>query len=90
MQYQLHLISSLRPNAYIIANVPSEKVARSLALKWGVYPKVVTSTDDTDDVVKIGVETAKEIMNLESDDIVAIIGGVPDEAHTNFLKIERI
>lgn len=83
-------VSSLRPNAYIIANVPSEKVARSLALKWGVYPKVVTSTDDTDDVVKIGVETAKEIMNLESDDIVAIIGGVPDEAHTNFLKIERI
>ena len=30
-------ISSLRPNAFIIAAVTSEKVARRLALKWGVY-----------------------------------------------------
>jgi len=46
-------ISSLRPNAFIIAAVTSEKVARRLALKWGVYPKVVPVYEDTDDIVPL-------------------------------------
>lgn len=29
-------------------------------------------------------------MNLNTGDIVTIVGGVPDEAHTNFMKIEQI
>lgn len=83
-------ISSLRPNSYIVAAVTSEKVARKLALKWGVYPKVVPVYEDTDDIVRDGIHAAKEVMNLQNGDIVTVVGGFPHDAHTNFMKIEQI
>ena len=83
-------ISSLRPNAFIIAAVTSEKVARRLALKWGVYPKVVPVYEDTDDIVRDGINAAKEVMSLQKGDIVTVVGGFPQNAHTNFMKIEEI
>ena len=83
-------ISSLRPNSMIVATVTDEKVARSLALKWGVYPKVVPFSADTDAIVQEGIKAAKELMNLETGDIITIVGGFPKDAHTNFMKIEII
>lgn len=83
-------ISSLRPNAFILATVTEEKVARSLSLKWGVYTKIVPVFQDTDDIVQMGRKAAQEVMHLKEKDIIAIIGGFPIEAHTNFLKIEEI
>ncbi len=83
-------ISSLRPNAVIVAAVTSEKTARKLALKWGVYPKVVPVYEDTDDIVQDGIKAAKEVMNLQTGDIVTVVGGFPHSAHTNFMKIEEI
>ena len=43
-----------------------------------------------DEIAKEGLKAAKEMMNLNTGDIVTIVGGVPDEAHTNFMKIEQI
>ena len=83
-------IASLRPNSFIIATTTDRKVARNLSLKWGVYTSIVPTYDDTDDIVKDGVEAAKNILNLNKDDIVVVIGGSPATAHTNFIKIERI
>ncbi len=83
-------IASLRPNALIVATVIDEKVARSLALKWGVYAKVVDSLTTTDEIVDSGVHASKELLGLEEKDIVAIIGSYPANEHTNFLKIEEI
>ncbi len=83
-------ISSLRPNSFIIATVTDPKVARSLALKWGVYPKLVPFFDNTDDIVNEGIKAAKEAMHLQENDIVVVVGGFPKEAHTNFMKIEEI
>ena len=83
-------VSSLRPNSIIVATVTSEKVARSLALKWGVYPKIVPMGKDTDDIVNEGVKAAKALMNLRYGDLVAVIGGFPKDCHTNFLKIHEV
>ena len=83
-------ISSLRPNALIVATVTSEKVARSLALKWGVYPKIVPVSNDTDSIVLEGVKQAKAMLDLKYGDLVAVVGGFPKDAHTNFLKIQEI
>lgn len=83
-------ISSLRPNAFIVATVTDEKIAHTLALKWGVYTKVVPVYNNTDEIVEAGIQAAKDVMNLEKGDIIAIVGGFPTEAHTNFLKIEEI
>ena len=83
-------IASLRPESYIVATTTDEKVARSLALKWGVYTKVVPMYNDTEDIVEDGIKAAKELMNLEQGDLVAVVGGFPRNAHTNFMKIEEI
>lgn len=83
-------LSSLRPNSLIVAAVTSEKVARSLALKWGIYPILVPNLNSTDDIVINGVQATKELMQLQNGDLVAVIGGFPSEAHTNFLKIDQI
>lgn len=83
-------ISSLRPESSILAITPNEKVARGLALKWGVYSKVANNVNDADDLVQQGIETAKEMFNLQSGDLIAVVGGFPEDAHTNFMKIEEI
>ncbi len=83
-------IASLRPESFIIATVTDEKVARKLALKWGVYTKLVPVFNDTDEIVQDGVKAAKEILNLEDGDLVTVVGGFPLDAHTNFLKIQNI
>ncbi len=83
-------ISSLRPNSYIIATVPNEKVAQHLALKWGIYPKVAEESIDTDEIIKIGLEAAKDTLNLKEGDLVLVTGGSGVDAHTNFMKIEGI
>ena len=83
-------IASLRPNTLIVATVIDEKVARSLALKWGVYTKVVASLTTTDEIVDSGVKATKEILDLKEKDLIAVIGSYPMHEHTNFLKIEEI
>lgn len=83
-------LSSLRPISFIVAAVTDKKVARKLALKWGVYPTIVPTLDSTDEIVESGINAAKEMLDLQSGDLVAVIGGYPKEAHTNFLKIEEI
>ena len=83
-------IASLRPRALVIATTPSEKVARSLSLKWGVYTKIVPLGNDTDSIAQQGVAATQELLNLRKNDLVAVVGGSPKEAHTNFLKIHEI
>lgn len=83
-------VSSLRPNSIIIANTVNEKVARKLALKWGIYSKVVPMLGDTDEITKIGIESAKKILSLKKKDIAIVLGSSPKNVHTNFLKIVEI
>lgn len=83
-------IASLRPNAFIVATVTDEKVSRMLSLKWGVYTSMTKITSDTDEIVRVGIDAAKNILYLQKGDLVAIIGSAPIYAHTNFLKIEEI
>lgn len=85
-------ISNLKPDAFILAPVPNEKIARRLVLNWGVYPVVVPEYTSTDEVVSIGLEKAKEFMDLKQGDKVIITGGFPNTGDkvTNFMKIEEI
>ncbi len=83
-------MASLRPNAIIIATVTNEKVSHLLSLKWGIYPRLVPLLSDTDSIVRTGIMATEEMLNLNTGDLVAVIGGFPTEAHTNFMKIEEI
>lgn len=85
-------ISNLRPNAPILATVPTEKVAKSLTLNYGVYPVVVNEYNSTDEVIADGVAQAKKFTELNSGDKIVIAGGFPNTGKktTNFMKIEEI
>ena len=85
-------ISNLRPKAPILAPVPNEEVARSLALSYAVYPVVVDEYNSTEDVINEGTKRAKEFINLEKGDQIIITGGFPNTGKktTNFMKIEEI
>ena len=83
-------VSSLRPISFIVAAVTDKKVARRLSLKWGVYPTIVPILDSTDAIVENGVKAAKDLLKLDNGDLVAVIGGYPKDAHTNFLQIQEI
>lgn len=85
-------ISNLRPNTIILATVPSEKIAKSLALSYGVYPTIVKEYNSTDELVDGGIEKAKDFMKLDTNDKIIITGGFPNTGKkvTNFMKIEEI
>ena len=86
------IISNLKPKSPIIAACSTEKVARRLALNYGVYPAVLPIYDTTDEVINNAVEIAKQKLNLQPKDIVIVTGGFPrgGEHATNFLKIQEI
>lgn len=85
-------ISNLKPQCPIIATVPTAKVARSLALNYGVYSDIVNEYNSTDEIVTDAVVQAKEFMKLEKGDKLIITGGFPNVGAktTNFMKIEEI
>lgn len=91
--YSARRISNLKPATTIIAACPTEAVARSLALNWGVYPVLTPVYNSTDEVVTDSKEKATKFMNLEKEDVIVITGGFPNNTEvktTNFLKIEEI
>ncbi len=90
--YTARKISNLRPVAPILATVPNEKVARGLALNYGVYPVLVKEYDSTDEVVNDGKEKAIAFAHLAEGDHIVITGGFPNTGDkiTNFMKIEEI
>ncbi len=86
-------VSNLRPKCLVLATCPNEKVARSLALNWAVYPMTTEIFNSTDEIVKDAKEKAVKFLNLAKDDIILITGGFYDDGkkgETNFMKIERI
>ena len=91
--YSARKISNLKPNSFILATCPSEKFARSLALNWGVYSKIVNVYNSTDEIVEDAKVRATEFLNLNKKDIIVITGGFPnniDLKKKNFMKIEEI
>lgn len=83
-------ISNLRSVCPIIATCTDEKVARSLALSFGVFPKITKKFFATDEVIKDAALTAKKTLKLKKDDIVIITGAHPVDEQTNIMKIEKI
>ena len=91
--YSARKISNLKPNSLILATCPTPSVARSLALNWGVYARVVNVYDSTDEIVADAKVKATEFLNLSNGDIIVITGGFPNNSttkKTNFMKIEEI
>ena len=77
--YSAEKISNLKPKATILATCISDKVARSLALNWGVYPIVVPEYDTTDEIVGTAKREAIRVFDLKENDSIIITGGFTPE-----------
>ncbi len=87
------MISNLKPKATILALTTDEKVGRRLALNWGIYPAVLKVCNSTDEILTESLNKAKEVMNLQTGDIVVTTGNFPNTKEikpTNLMKIEVI
>ena len=51
-------VSNLRPKSLILATCPSDNIARSLMLNWGVYPVVTKVYESTDVIINDAKEKA--------------------------------
>ena len=85
-------LSQCRPSAPIIAVTPSEKVAKKLALAWGVLAIVADRFATTDEMMEKAVEIAKTNNLVKAGDTVVISAGVPvaEVGTTNLLKISEV
>lgn len=90
--YTAKKVSRYRPSAPIIAITPETNTLRSLVLHYGVYPALTKLADNTDEIYKIAIDTAKSLLDLKEKDIVIITGGIPfgQTNNTNLVKIEEL
>ena len=85
-------ISKYRPECMILACTPYEKVARGLALNWGVVPVITPKLVDTDDLIEKTSKIALEENYVNEGDLVVIVAGVPmnNVGSTNMMKVHTI
>ena len=91
--YTAKLIATLKPKSAIIATCMSEKIAKSLALNYGVYPHVVEEFNSLDKIINTAKEVAIKYANLKEKDKLILTGGFPKsigKKTTNFMKIDTI
>ncbi len=83
-------ISALKPKSIILALVTEPRVARALALHFGVYAELVPLSYTTDEIIENAITVGEKKFHLQKGDKVVITGGFPQHKSTNFLKIEEI
>jgi pyruvate kinase len=85
-------ISKFRPSCDIIAVTPSDRVARTLALHWGVIPTTAPQMATTDELIEKSVAIALEGGYVDKGDLVVIAAGVPMgiPGSTNLMKVHLV
>lgn len=85
-------ISKFRPSCDIIAVTPSDRVARTLALHWGIIPSTATHMSTTDELIEKSVAIALEKGYVQKGDLVVIAAGVPMgiPGSTNLMKVHLV
>lgn len=89
--YTAQQIARHRPSTPVMALTPSPTTQRRLALVWGVECLQVTDFADTDEMLKIAVETMRPL-KLKTGDKIVITAGVPFGAggRTNLIQVHEV
>lgn len=86
------IVSHFRPECPIIAVTPYERIARKLALNWGVFPIVASKMESTDELIDKSVDIALETGYVKKGDVVVIAAGIPVNyvGTTNMMKVHIV
>ncbi len=89
--YTARRTAKFRPGVPVVATTPTTAVSRTLALSWGVRPRVTNHGEDVSDVVERAVETALDAGVAESGDTLVVLSGMMSDLDgtntTNTLKV---
>ncbi len=85
-------VSKLRPHQPILALSQHLSTVRRLNLCWGVYPVLVSSWKDTDEMLERSKKMPKELGMATQGDKIVIIAGIPISipGTTNLIKVEMV
>ncbi|MEW5826993.1 MAG: pyruvate kinase [Candidatus Bipolaricaulota bacterium] len=90
--YTARQIARERPHLPIVALTPSERVAKRLALVWGVSPLLVPEYATADDMLEVASRAVIDGGFAAPGDLCVVSAGFPfgGEGKTNFLKVHRL
>ncbi len=90
--YTARMVSKYRPKSAILAVTPCEKTLRRSLLYWGVYPALVPSSQNTDEMVANAVSGALATAIVKEGDLVVITAGVPvgTSGTTNLIRVHVV
>jgi len=85
-------VSKHRPGCTIIAITPREKVARALALNWGVTTLISEPVNSTDKLIEESIRKSMDASFVKKDDLAIIVAGIPVDyaGSTNMFKVAEI
>ncbi|MGB5809665.1 MAG: pyruvate kinase [Polyangiales bacterium] len=84
------LLSQHRPRAPIVAVTSKVRVARQLALEWGVIPRVEVPPDSIDETLRIATSLLVRERICNRGDAFAMVLGWPTSGRTNTVKLHRL
>jgi pyruvate kinase len=86
------IVAGHRPPVPILALTDRPRVARQLALVWGVVPEIVPRVDSYERMVALGLDAATRRGLANAGDRVVVTAGVPFDVPgtTNTLKVETV
>ncbi|HOO28630.1 MAG TPA: pyruvate kinase alpha/beta domain-containing protein, partial [Lachnospiraceae bacterium] len=85
-------ISKYRPLSPIVAATYAEKTFHQLSLSWGVTPVLALFQNTATDLIRHGIDCAKQLDIVQNGDTVVVTAGVPvdTQGNTNLIKIEIV
>lgn len=84
------LLSEQRPRAPIVAVTSQVRVARRLALEWGVIPKVEVPPESLDETLRIATEVLVREDLCKRGEAFAMVLAWPTSGRTNTVKLHRL
>ncbi len=86
------IISKFKPKTNIIAATTTDRVARQLAIVWGVYPMVIQEATETDELIERAIVAALSENFVEEGDLTVVTAGVPlgVSGTSNLIKVHVI
>lgn len=85
-------VSKFRPRTNIIACTINEKVARRLSVSWGVYPIIVDTAYETDELIERAIVGALKENYVQEGDLTVLTAGIPlgVSGTSNLIKVHVI
>lgn len=85
-------VSKFRPHTPVIGATFRQKTFQQLSLIWGITPVLSLFQDNTNDLIRHGIDCAKMLDMVTSGDSVVVTAGVPVGCHegTNMIKVETV